>query len=334
MSNSLKSQLRSVIEWENPHPETMLERWTENGDEIKNASKLIVGPGEGCLFIKEGRVESIFEEEGSYDLETGNVPFWTTIKSVMYNFESSHKIGIYFYRKTEFQNCRWGTPSPIKYKDPVYNFPVALGAFGNYSFNITEIYAFMTNVIGTPSIYTTKDFQKVILSRIGQPISDFLANASFSYIDIDKHRNDIALFSMKSCLGIFLDLGFRLTDFRIEGTSFDEETQGRIGRITDMSAEAQAMRELGVSYSDYQKLEALRDVARKEGTGNTGLEMGTSFAAGQNMANLFTSQEEKKAEAPEDEIMAKMAKLKKLFEAELIDEAEYKSKKQELLSQL
>ncbi|WP_106793660.1 SPFH domain-containing protein [Aquimarina sp. Aq78] len=345
MSNSFRSQLRSVIEWQNPKPETLFEKWTENGDEIKNASKLIVGPGQGCLFVYEGKVEGVFEEEGLYDLKTGNIPFWTTIKNIMYTFESAHKVGIFFYRKAEMQNIRWGTPSPITYKDPVYNFPVGLGAFGNFSFKITKPVDFFTNVIAGDDYYPVKAIQKVILSRITQPISDFLANASFSYVEIDKHRNEIASFSQNSSAQIFDELGFELLDFRIEGTSFDEETKTRIGRIADMSAEAQAMKELGVSYQDYQQLEALKNMAKNEGGGNIGMQMGAGLGMGQMLGNMMNNQGQQstpqqntpppqpESQPQNDDPVQKLEKLKKIFDAGLIDEQEYKLKKQEILSQ-
>ncbi|WP_271783140.1 SPFH domain-containing protein [Aquimarina algiphila] len=348
MSNSFSNQLRSVIEWQDPKPETLFEKWTEDGDEIKNASKLIVGPGQGCLFVYEGKVEGFFEEEGLYDLKTGNIPFWTTIKNIMYKFESAHKVGIFFYRKAEMQNIRWGTPSPITYKDPVYNFPVGLGAFGNFSFKITKPVDFFRNVIAGDDYYPVKAIQKVILSRITQPISDFLANASFSYTEIDKHRNEIASFSKNSCTQIFDELGFELLDFRIEGTSFDEETKTRIGRIADMSAEAQAMKELGVSYQDYQQLEALKNMAKNEGGGNIGMQMGAGLGMGQMLGNIMNNQNNQnqgqqgsQQQSPQqqntppqnDDPMQKLEKLKKMFDAGFIDEQEYKQKKQEILSQ-
>ncbi|WP_378183423.1 SPFH domain-containing protein [Aquimarina sp. SS2-1] len=346
MSNSFSNQLRSVIEWQNLTSDILFEKWTESGDEIKNASKLIVGPGQGCLFVYEGKVEGVFEEEGMYDLKTGNIPFWTTIKNFMYKFESAHKVGIFFYRKAEMQNIRWGTPSPITYKDPVYNFPVGLGAFGNFSFRVTKAVEFFTNVIAAEDYYPVRAIQKVILSRITQPISDFLAKASFSYIDIDKHRNEIAAFSKTSCETIFDELGFELLDFRIEGTNFDEETKTRIGRIADMSAEAQAMRELGVSYQDYQQLEALKNMAKNEGGGNLGMQMGAGLGMGQMMGTMMNGQNNYQQQPPNhqqntpppasvnpDDPMQKLEKLKKMFDAGFIDEQEYKQKKQEILSQ-
>ncbi|MGE4511090.1 MAG: antifreeze protein, partial [Sulfurimonadaceae bacterium] len=56
--DAIKRQLRSVIEWKDMEEDALFYRWSENGDEIKNASKLIVGPGQGCIFVYEGRVVS------------------------------------------------------------------------------------------------------------------------------------------------------------------------------------------------------------------------------------------------------------------------------------
>ena len=40
----IRRQLRSVIEWDNPGEDELFRKWSENGDEIKNASKLIANP--------------------------------------------------------------------------------------------------------------------------------------------------------------------------------------------------------------------------------------------------------------------------------------------------
>jgi membrane protease subunit (stomatin/prohibitin family) len=342
----VRSQLRSVIEWSDPAPDVLFERWTQNGDEIKNASKLIVGPGQGCLFLYEGRLESTFAREGIYDLATDNVPFWTSIKNALYAFESHHKVGIYFFRAASILNRRWGTPSPITYLDPQYRFPVGLGAFGNYSLEISRPEEFFRKVVAGAHVYTVQEIQRVFLSRIGEPISTYLANAGFSYIEIDKHRSEIAAHAKRECAPIFNDLGFTLLDFRIEGTSFDAATQERIGKISDMTAEAQGIRSLGVDYAQYQQLQAIRDLARNQSGGNLGMQMGLGLEAAKLLSQQMGGAPSQPAApappapapsqtaAPADDPMEKLAKLKKMFEAGLIDEAEYKAKKQEVLAKL
>ncbi len=102
----IKNQLRSVIQWEKPQEYQIFYKFTDKGDEIKNASKLILQPGQGCIFTHEGIIEGVFEEEGLYDLATANKPFITTVKKVLNAFESEHKVGIWFYRKADINNIR------------------------------------------------------------------------------------------------------------------------------------------------------------------------------------------------------------------------------------
>ncbi len=335
----LKNQLRSVIQWENPNQYDLFIKFTDNGNEIKNASKLIIGPGQGCLFTYEGRIEGVFEQEGIYDLKTGNFPFLTTLKRFFTLFrdaDSEHKTGLWFYRKADILNIRWGTRSPIKYNDPIYTFPVALRAFGNYSIKIIEAANFFSNVVAGEELFAVSEIQEILLSRIVQPITDYLANAKFSYAEIDSNVVEIANFSKEKTKTIFTDLGFELLDFRIEGTSFDEETQERIGRIADINADVQAAKLAGLEYSQMEQLKALRDAAKNEG-GIAGL--GAGIGAGMQVGNMMGmnqnigNQPQSATQNGEDSMM-KLKKLKEMFELELISEEEYKEKKQEILDSM
>jgi membrane protease subunit (stomatin/prohibitin family) len=341
--DGLKRQFRSVIEWQNPAANALFEQWTDNGDEIKNASTLIVGPGQGCIFVYQGKVQAVFETEGSYNLKTDNIPFWTTITKVMQFFESEHKVGIYFYRKTVILDQKWGTTSMIKYLDPTYKFPVGLRAFGNYSYRIQAAASFFVNVVGSQAAFTTDDLRKVIVARLSQPLTDFLATSHFGYLDIDANREEISAGVKEKLEQVFAELGFSITDFRIEGTDFDEDTLKRINRIADMTAEAHAAREVGLDYAHVQQLEAMREAARNEGGGagmSMGLGAGISF--GQNLAQAFNAPPTQAPAAPAPaapapvaaDPMEKLAQLKKLFAAELITEEEYAEKKKAILDLL
>jgi membrane protease subunit (stomatin/prohibitin family) len=342
----IKDQLRSVIEWSNPDPTALFVKWTDDGDEIKNASKLIVGPGQGCIFVYEGRVQEHYDKEGLVKLDTQNIPFWTTVKSVLQRFESEHKVGLYFYRRAEIANVRWGTPSPIKYRDPQYKFPVGLGAFGNFSVRVLDPVAFFKNMVAGADTYDVRQLQTLIISRITALITDVLGKAKFSYIDIDGHRGEISEQVSQAVLPVFTGLGFQLTDFRIEGTNFDEETQERIGRISDATADAQAATELGLNYAQVQQLAAMRDAAKTQNsTAGTamGLTAGIGFAqmlggmfpGGQQPGSPFGQPQAPQPQAAPppaaDDLPAKLGKLKQLFEAGLISDAEYAAKKKEIL---
>ena len=328
--DGLKRQLRSVIEWTNPSNTVLFSRWSDNGDEIKNASKLIVNAGQGCIFVYQGSIEAVLTEPCLINLKTDNIPFWTTISRVMQFFVSEHKVGIYFFKTTQILDQKWGTNAVIRYDDPKYRFPVGLRAFGNYSYRITEPRYFFSNIIGTQTDFSTEDFRKIISGRIMQPLADYLATSRFSYAEIDANREEIVSALIIKLNEIFSTLGFVLTDFRIEGTSFDEDTQRRINRIADMNAEAQAALAVGLGYTQVQQLEALRDAARNEnGAAGVGMALGAGLGFGQTM--LQTSQNT----APQnthDDPMIKLARLKQMYEAQLISEQEYNDKKQAILA--
>lgn len=338
-----KEQFRSVIQWENPPEHVLFSRWSEDGDEIKDASKLIVGPGQGCIFVYEGKVQGHFEDEGIVELRTANIPFWTTVTSFMQKFESEHKVGLYFYKKTLILNQKWGTPSIIKYLDPKYNFEVGLRAFGNYSFAITDPAHFFVNVMGAAPEYTTTQFKEMMGSRIIEPLTDYFAECGFGYSDIDKMRQEISAGIKERLLSIFQELGFSIQDFKIEGTSFDENTMERINRIADMTAEAEALKRVGVNYADMQKLEAMKLAAANEGGGaGMGMGMGAGMGMGQMMAGMMGGMQQQSqpqgqqaASAPAaDDPMAKLKKLKEMFDMELISAEEYETKKKEILASM
>jgi membrane protease subunit (stomatin/prohibitin family) len=324
----LKRQVRSVIEWTNPSTELLFDRWSENGDEIKNASKLIVGPGQGCLFVYEGRIEAVYAQEGMVDLRTDNIPFVTTLSRVMQAFVSEHKASVYFFKTARMLNLRWGTPSPVKYEDPHYKLPVALRAFGNYSIRIADAAACFRQVVGGKDSFLIDEVRESLNARLIQPLADYLAEARLSYTEIDPKREEIAAALSARLAKEFLRLGFELEDFRIQGTSFDEDTMRRINRIADVSAEAQAASSAGVTFSELQRLTALHEAARSSGSANTGMAM----AVGMNMGGVAMSPAA--AIDANDDLATSLHKLKVLLEQGLISQGEYDAKKQEVLARL
>jgi len=308
---NFKNQFRSVIQWENPQAEHLFTKFTSNGDEIKNASKLIIDPGQGCIFVYEGKIKGIFEEEGMHDVKTSNIPFLTSLKKAMNLFESEHKVGLWFFRKAELLNLRWGTRMPITYTDPIYHFPVNLRSYGNYALKINNPEFFFTNVVAGQEHFNVSDLQEVFVSRIVQPVIK------------------IANTAKENTNTIFQNMGFELLDFRIEGTSFDDETNKRIGGISDMTAEVKAAKLAGLDYTELQKIKAMRDAANNEGT--TGMSMGmlTGLELGKVVHNTTASSTQNSTG-----LRSKLKELKELFEDGLITEEEYNTKKASVLGQL
>ena len=328
----LKRQLSTVIEWENQQPELLLYKFPVPTSEIKDSSKLLVSPGQGCILVYEGKIKSVITEEGLWNLSTDNHPFITTLLSLRTFFESEHKAHVYFYRKAAVVNQAWGTPSPVKYMDPEYKIPVELGMYGNYSMHISDPLLLFKDIIGSRDEYTTADAKALILSRLPQALVTNLAQSKLSYIEIDAHLERLSNLLKEALNAEFSSLGLMLNDFKIQGTAFDKDTQQRIGKIADITAESRAAGEGGLSYVEIEKLKALRDAARNEGgLAGAGLQLGF----GMEMGKVLDDKKEKLTtyDSGVDPIV-QLQKLKLLLDEQILTQEEFDTKKKEILSKM
>lgn len=327
-----KRQLRTVIEWKDQQPELLLYKFPASTDEIKDASQLIIAPGQGCIIVYEGEIKEVITEEGLFHLQTDNYPFITNLVKFMQLFESEHKLRIYFYRKADIVNQSWGTPAPVKYLDPEYKLPVELGMYGNYSMHINDPALFFKDIVGSKDQYTTADSKSLLLSRLPQQLISHLAQAKLSYLQIDAELNTLSG-ALKEKLNIeFNNLGFALKDFKIQGTSFDKDTQQRVGKIADITAESRAAAEGGLTYIEIEKLKALRDAARNEGgLAGAGLQLGFGMEMGK---VLDDKKEDMTAYNPNTDPVVQLQKLKLLFDEQILTKEEFDAKKKEILSKM
>lgn len=320
-----KRQLRTVVEWKEQNGQLLFHLMETTTDEIKNASKLIVAPGQGCVVVYDGKVSGVLTEPDVYSMETANHPFIMSLLNLAQRSESEHKMRFYFFRTAEVVNVLWGTASPVKYIEPDYKLPVTLGACGNFSIKIADAGRMFTTLLGTMSNYSVADVQELVSSRIVAPLSSFLAEKAYPYREVDSHLMDLSNELKERTAAELEQLGLELTDFRVNSVTFDEDTMERIGRIANMTAEQRAAAEVDLDYVSMQKLEALRDAARNEGgLAGAGLQLG----AGVQLAkDVFKTQ-------AADDSTERLRKLKKLLDEQLITEEEYEKKKNEILSQL
>ena len=166
LKDLFKRQLRTVIEWKEQDANQLFHLMNTTTDEIKNASKLIVAPGQGCIIVYDGKVMGTLTEPGIYAMETDNHPFITSLLNLAQQGESEHKMRFYFFRTAEMVNVLWGTASPVKYMEPDYKIPVALGACGNFSIRVANAEQMFTTLLGTVGDFSAHDVQNLVASRI------------------------------------------------------------------------------------------------------------------------------------------------------------------------
>lgn len=329
LGNFFKRQLSQVIEWKNQDTSLLVYKFPSSNDELKNASKLIIAPGQAAILIYEGKVADHITENGIYDIESDNHPFITTLLKLRTNFESEHKLRVYFYRTAENVNIHWGTSQAIKYMDPIYKMPIELGANGSFSFKIADPLHLFTNIIGSKDTYTVNEAKQLLQSRFPQAISSALAKSALSYQQIDAQLPTIASDVKELLNAEATNLGLALTDFKVNGTIFDAGTKERIDKLSNITSDTMAAAEGGLSYVELEKLKALRDAARNEGgLAGAGLHLGV----GMELGKTFDLAKQEQLNAPAEDTVTKLQQLKLLLDEGIITQEEFDAKKKEWLS--
>ena len=333
IANLFRNQLSAVIQWQADKQQYLWYKYPTKTDEIKNASKLIVGPGQGAVLVYEGKVVDVLTEEGTFNLKTDNHPFFTTLVNLRQNFESEHKLHIYFYRKAQVTNQQWGTSSPVKFIDEQYNLPVEMGVNGTFSYQISDVEHFFKDIVGARTEVSNSEIRDLILGRLSQNIITTIHKLGYSYNQIDGHLTEIGQELATLLNEETQKLGFTLTDFRVDGTLFEEQTQERIGRIADVTADSQAAQAGGLTYAELEKLRALRDAARNEGgLSGSGVQMGVGLEMGKQMGAATQLMNERST--ADDDLSRRLARLRLLRDENVITDADYEAKKRELLNEI
>lgn len=121
--------------------------WRQPEEDFNTNSTLIVMPGEEAIFIKGGTVEQVFEN-GNYKLSTENYPFISRLRNAFTGGVSTFNCVVYFVRKADSQEIRWGTETPIQVRDKVWGIRTDAKVRGAYKVRIENPVTFLEKLIG------------------------------------------------------------------------------------------------------------------------------------------------------------------------------------------
>ena len=147
-------QLANVVEWNQVREDILFWKWSNK--EIKKGSKLIVRPGQDAIFLYNGRVEGIFEDEGSYDIESEIIPFLSTLKGFKFGFNSGLRAEVLFINTKEHL-VKWGTKNAINLPAPGLPGGMPIRAFGTFSCKIADHMVLSDKLAGIKQMYTVED---------------------------------------------------------------------------------------------------------------------------------------------------------------------------------
>ena len=208
------------MEWNEVREVILLYKW--QNQEIKKGSKLIIRPGQDAIFMYNGVVEGIFEDEGSYDIESDIIPFLTTLKSFKFGFNTPLRAEVLFINTKELL-VRWGTKNAINL--PAQGLPggMPIRAFGTFNCKIVEHQVVIDKLAGIRQTYTVEDVKERIIASLDQLLMSWIAKEGRDMFNLQVDARNIAR-GIESDLDMDMrKIGIGITDFTIESFSYPEE---------------------------------------------------------------------------------------------------------------
>ncbi|WP_296080477.1 SPFH domain-containing protein [uncultured Eubacterium sp.] len=339
--------------------------WRQPEEDFNTNSTLIVMPGEEAIFIKEGIIEQVFEN-GTYKLSTENYPFISRLRNAFSGGISTFNCIVYFVRKADSKEIRWGTETPIQVRDKIWGIRTDARVRGIYKVRIENPGKFLEKLIGNNiqirfqeelDMYFANEFQ----GKIKATISKFLNSLNQELIGLDAYMDELSEKIEPYINETVSDYGLKCVKFSLAGldidtTKYDAIDVSQIELIAkrrNYEGSKSGLDILGNDWEKIQNVEILKDLANNSGAGGVaavgagiGMGIGTAGTFGSVAQQIFTPQQSINSEqeslnnnfkqnnkAFEDPIKS-LKKLKEMLDDNLIEQTEYDSKKAEILSRM
>ncbi len=152
-------QFANVVEWQEFRDDILFWKWSNK--EIKKGSRLIIKPGQDAIFLYNGKVEGVFRDDGSYDIESQIIPFLSTLKGFKFGFNSGLRAEALFINTKEVL-VRWGTKNPVLIPAPGLPGGMPVRSFGTFSCKVADYDIFIERIAGIRQQYSVEEVKERI----------------------------------------------------------------------------------------------------------------------------------------------------------------------------
>ncbi len=287
--------------------------WKHPVEDFNCFSQLIVHETQEALFMMNGQAIQLFGP-GKYTLETQNFPFISKLINTTTKGISAFHCEVYFINKVEQMAIKWGTDSKIQFVEPIYNFPISIGASGEMNVSVDDSRKLLMKLVGTEKVFTqeylVRFFRAILMVKVKSYIARIIREQKISIFVIDEYINDMsnALTKMLRLdfeeYGVFLNRFLLTTIVKPDGDSIYEKFKALHYRkyadvvdaqirqetaLIDAQTEAQKTliesqalatkrKQEGYTYQQERGFDVAQSAAKNEGNGqfmNLGVGLGT-----------------------------------------------------------
>lgn len=220
-----KNQFSNVVEWEEFRDDMIFWKWSNR--EIKKGSKLIIRSGQDAIFINNGKIEGIFEDEGEYNIESDIVPFLSTLKGFKFGFNSGMRVEVLFVNTKEF-TVRWGTQNPILIPTPQLPGGMPIRANGTFNFKVNDYVTLIDKIAGVKNSYLVEDVKIRITSVLDQLLMKWISREGKDMFNLQANASEIARGIQEDLDMQVMNNGMTITGFQVMSFNYPKEIQDMI----------------------------------------------------------------------------------------------------------
>lgn len=242
-----KNQFANVVEWEEFRDDMIFWKWSNR--EIKKGSKLIIRPGQDAIFINNGKIEGIFQEDGEYNIESEIIPFLSTLKGFKFGFNSGMRVEVLFVNTKEF-TVRWGTQNPVLIPTPQLPGGLPIRANGTFQFKVNDYVALIDRIAGVKERYLVEDVKLRITSVLNQLLMKWISREGKDMFNLQANAYEIANGIREDLDMQMVELGMTITGFQVMSFNYPKEVQEMITKTASHSMVGDLQKYQQISMTD------------------------------------------------------------------------------------
>ncbi|MBQ7154055.1 MAG: SPFH domain-containing protein [Synergistaceae bacterium] len=257
-------------------------------DELGNWTQLIVRESQEAILFRNGQALDLFGP-GKHTLSTDNIPILRRIMNLPTGGESAFKAAVWFVNKVNLLDIKWGTQNPILLRDPEYQIPIYVRAYGQFGLRVNESRQFVLKLAGNKSSLTRADvenyFKGLILSKMGDMISTYIAHKKVNIFEINAYLEDMSNEAVEKIRPQLEEFGIEPVNFYFGSVNVVDDDEG-IKKLKAAMAERATMNVMGYNYQQKRSFDVMESAAKNEGGAGL-LNAGVGLGAGMGMGQAF-----------------------------------------------
>ena len=317
-------ELASIIKYEGDNSTFI---WKHPCEDFNTTTQLIVHESQEAVFYMNGQILDRFEA-GRYTLQTQNIPLIGKFYNKVFGDKTPFHCEVYFINKTEQMAIKWGTDSKVEYIDPIYKFPIQLGASGEMTLRVEDACKLLVKIVGTEHNLTQasviQKFRAFLMTKFKTYMSNYIKTNKINVFEIDENLQQMSNDLQEMLVPDFSEYGVSLVHFFIttilkpesneQYARFKElhyrqytdiaeaklkqqteiinaETEAQ-KKVIDSKAEATKREQEGYTYQQERGFDVAEKVASNEAVGemsNLGIGLGVMGAVGGTVSGVVTN---------------------------------------------